>query len=68
MGAACGQFADAAGLLHIALNTSKGARTYGSYHIQNVNAYIQPLEGLAAPLQGRRHALSAELPRMAAHD
>ena len=42
--AAYGQFADAAGLLHIALNTSKGARTYGSYHIQNVNAYISRLK------------------------
>ena len=38
--AAYGQFADDAGLLHIALNASKGERTYGSYHIQNVNAYI----------------------------
>lgn len=41
---AYGQFADAAGLLHIALNTSKGERTYGSYHIQNVNAYISRLK------------------------
>ena len=38
--AAYSQFADDAGLLHIALNASRAERTYGSYHIQNVNAYI----------------------------
>lgn len=43
--AAYGQFAEAAGLLHISLNASKGERTYGSYHIQNVNAYISRLNG-----------------------
>ncbi|OYW54239.1 MAG: hypothetical protein B7Y80_12930 [Hyphomicrobium sp. 32-62-53] len=37
-------FADHAGLLHIALNASKGERTYGSYHIQNVNGYISRLK------------------------
>ena len=42
--AAYGQFADDAGLLHIALNASAGERTYGSYHIQNVNAYISRLK------------------------
>jgi transposase-like protein len=42
--AAYGQFADVAGLLHISLNASKGERTYGSYHIQNVNAYISRLK------------------------
>ena len=42
--AAYGQFADEAGLLHISLNASKGERTYGSYHIQNVNAYISRLK------------------------
>jgi hypothetical protein len=30
--------------LHIALNASAGERTYGSYHIQNVNAYISRLK------------------------
>ncbi len=38
------QFADDAGLLHIALNASRGERTFGSYHIQNVNAYISRLK------------------------
>ena len=38
------QFADKAGLLHISLNASKGERTFGSYHIQNVNAYISRLK------------------------
>ncbi len=42
--AAYGQFADGAGLLHISLNASAGQRTYGSYHIQNVNAYISRLK------------------------
>ena len=32
------------GLLHIALNASAGERVYGSYHIQNVNAYISRLK------------------------
>lgn len=42
--AAYGRFADEAGLLHIALNASAGERSYGSYHIQNVNAYISRLK------------------------
>ena len=42
--AAYGQFADHEGLLHIALNANKGERTYGSYNIQNVNAYISRLK------------------------
>ena len=41
---AYGLFADAAGLLHVSLNASAGERTYGSYHIQNVNAYISRLK------------------------
>ena len=42
--AAYGRLADEAGLLHIALNTSVGERSYGSYHIQIVNAYISRLK------------------------
>ena len=42
--AAYATFADHADLLHVALNASKGERTYGSYHIQNVNAYISRLK------------------------
>ena len=38
--AAFAMFADQAGLLHIALNASKSERTYGSYHIKNVNGYV----------------------------
>ena len=30
--------------MHIALNASAGERTDGSYHIQNVNAYISRLK------------------------
>ena len=36
--AAYATLADHAGLLHIALNASKGKRTNGSYHVQNVHA------------------------------
>lgn len=43
--AAYAQFAEAAGLLHISLNASKGQRIFESYHIQNVNAYISRLRG-----------------------
>ncbi len=42
--AAYGAFAEDAGLLHIALNATAGERVYGSYHIQNVNAYISRLK------------------------
>ena len=42
--AAYGRFAAANGLLHIKLVTSKREYTYGSYHIQNVNAYISRLK------------------------
>ena len=50
--AAYGQFADDAGVLHIALNASRGERTYGSYHIQNVNAYISRLKHWMARFKG----------------
>lgn len=50
--AAYGQFADAAGLLHISLNASNGERTFDSYHIQNVNAYISRLRGWMRPFRG----------------
>jgi transposase-like protein len=42
--AAYSQFAERQGLLHISLNASAGERIYGSYHIQNVNAYISRLK------------------------
>ena len=38
------QFAERQGLLHISLNASQGERTYGSYHFQNLNAYISWLK------------------------
>ena len=50
--AAYGQFADDAGLLHISLNASKGERVYGSYHIQNVNAYISRLKNWMRRFKG----------------
>ena len=50
--AAYATFADHAGLLHIALNASKGERTHGSYHIQNVNAYISRLKHWMARFKG----------------
>ena len=57
--AAYGQFADGAGLLHISLNASAGERTYGSYHIQNVNAYQSRFKGWMRPFNG---VASAHLP------
>jgi transposase-like protein len=50
--AAYAQFADAAGLLHISLNASKGQRIFESYHIQNVNAYISRLRGWMQRFRG----------------
>ena len=43
-GGASGAFAEDAGPLHIAHNASAGERVYGSYHIENVNAYISRLK------------------------
>lgn len=50
--AAYGQFANAAGILHISLNASAGERKFGSFHIQNVNAYQSRLKGWLAPFRG----------------
>ena len=50
--AAYGQFADAAGILHIPLNASAGQRSSGSYHLQNVNAYQSRLKSWMAPFKG----------------
>jgi len=50
--AAYGQFAEAEKILHIALNASKGERTYEGFHIQNVNAYISRLKGWLARFKG----------------
>jgi transposase-like protein len=49
---AYGQFADAAGVLHISLNASAGERSFGAYHIQNVNAYHSRFKGWLAPFKG----------------
>lgn len=37
-------FADKANILHVALNLSEGERTWGVYHIQNVNSYCSRLK------------------------
>ena len=50
--AAYATFAGHAGIKHIALNASRGERTYGSYHIQNVNAYISRLKHWMARSKG----------------
>lgn len=42
--AAYAQFANARGIRHVGLVTSRGEYTYGSYHIQNVNGYISRLK------------------------
>ena len=48
--AAYAQFAEDTGLLHIALNASKGERTYGSYQHPERQRLHQPPKGLAKPL------------------
>lgn len=50
--AAYGQFADAANILHIAINASEGRHTFGTYHIQNVNAYTSRLKTWMARFKG----------------
>ena len=50
--AAYGQFADEAGVLHISLNASAGERSFGAYHIQNVNGYHRRFKGWMAPFNG----------------
>ena len=37
-------FADKAHILHVGLVLSKGQRTWGIYHVQNVNAYTSQLK------------------------
>ena len=50
--AAYGQFADAANILHIAINASEGRHTFGTYHIQNVNAYTNRLKAWMRRFKG----------------
>jgi transposase-like protein len=50
--AAYGQWAEAAGVLNIWLNASKGERSYGVYHLQNVNGYHARFKGWLAPFRG----------------
>lgn len=45
-------FANATDRLHIALIASAGERTWGTYHIQNVNAYTSGLKGWIARFKG----------------
>jgi transposase-like protein len=45
-------FANASHRLHIALVTSAGEHTWGTYHIQNVNAYASRLKGWMARFKG----------------
>ena len=58
--AAYATFAGHAGIKHIALNASRAERTYGSSHIQNVNAYISRLKEWLGRFKGvaTRHLLS----------
>ena len=53
--------------LHIALNASKGERTYGSYQIQNINAYISRLKHLWRASR-RRDIHSPQLSLLAVYD
>ena len=45
-------FANATNRLHVALVASAGERTWGTYHIQNVNAYTSGLKALMARFKG----------------
>ena len=45
-------FADATDRLHVALVTSAGEYTWGTYHIQNVYAYTSSLKGWMARFKG----------------
>ena len=47
-----GRFANAAGILHVSLNASAGERTWGVYHIKNVNAYASRLKSWIHPFKG----------------
>ncbi len=46
------RIADARGILHVSLNLSAGKRTWGVYHIQNVNSYDGRLKGWMKPFNG----------------
>lgn len=50
--AACRQFANDQGLLHVAIIGSQGEHTWGCYHVQNVNAYASRLKGWLARFRG----------------
>jgi transposase-like protein len=45
-------FANATGRLHVALTVSKGRYVWGTYHIQNVNAYTSRWKGWMARFRG----------------
>ena len=46
-------------VLHIALNASAGERSFGSYHIQNVNAYQSRFKAAAIIAKGETYWESA---------
>jgi transposase-like protein len=50
--AAYGQFARAARIHHLTIVASAGEHAVGSYHIQNVNAYMSRLKSWMAPFKG----------------
>lgn len=50
--AAYGQFADGAGIAHITIVASAREHAFGSYHIQNVNAYTSRLKSWMSPFKG----------------
>jgi transposase-like protein len=58
-GGAFRAFADAHGILHVGLNAKAGERTWGVYHIQNVNAYAA---GLKVWMQRFRGVATKSLP------
>lgn len=45
-------FANRAAIVHVALNLSAGERTWGIYHVQNVNGYASRLKGWMGRFNG----------------
>ena len=60
-------FADHFGIAHIALNLSAGQRTWGIYHIQNVNNYGSRLKGWMRRFNGVATKYLGQLSRLASH-
>ena len=52
---------------HVALVSSRYERKRGIYHVQTVNSYPRPSQGLDRAVPGRRDQVPAALPDLAHH-